>query len=128
MNKRAIGARYEKMAAEYLKKQGLRILEMNFRNRQGEIDIIAEEDVWDAMEKKSFKTICFVEVKYRWGNAHGAGYEAVDWKKRMNIAKVARYYLMTKGYDEWTPARFDIISIEEGHLTYLRNAFDGEGR
>ena len=42
-DRRTTGARYEKLAAEYLEKQGLFILERNYRCRQGEIDLIARE-------------------------------------------------------------------------------------
>ena len=43
MDKRELGRRYELFAADYLKKQGYRIVELNFCCRQGEVDIIA----WD---------------------------------------------------------------------------------
>ena len=44
INKRKIGAWYEQMAAEYLKGQGMVILEQNYRVRQGEIDLIGKSD------------------------------------------------------------------------------------
>ena len=40
MNKRRTGAVWEKVAAEYLIKNGMRVLETNFRCRLGEIDLI----------------------------------------------------------------------------------------
>ena len=43
MNKRTVGAGYEEKACAYLKAQGMEILERNFRNRVGEIDIVARE-------------------------------------------------------------------------------------
>ena len=43
MNKRKTGAVYEQKAAEYLEKAGCRILEMNYRCRAGEIDIVARD-------------------------------------------------------------------------------------
>ena len=43
MNKRHIGSEYENQAAIYLEKRGMEILERNYRNRQGEIDIIAKD-------------------------------------------------------------------------------------
>ena len=43
MNKREIGSRYEEAAAAFLQKQGFRILEKNFRCRQGEIDLVCRE-------------------------------------------------------------------------------------
>ena len=55
MNKREIGSRYEEAAAAFLQKQGFRILEKNFRCRQGEIDLVCREG----------KELVFTEVKYR---------------------------------------------------------------
>lgn len=43
MNKRRIGAEYEQIAADYLTENGYQIVERNFRNRFGEIDIIAKD-------------------------------------------------------------------------------------
>ena len=54
MNTRQTGNVYEQMAADYLEKQGMRILERNFRRgRNGEIDIIGRDG----------KYLVFVEVK-----------------------------------------------------------------
>ena len=55
MNKRQTGTDYESLAAKYLVEQGFTIIEKNYRNRTGEIDIIARDGEY----------ICFVEVKYR---------------------------------------------------------------
>jgi predicted AAA+ superfamily ATPase len=49
------GEKSENLAVWYLKKNGYKILEQNYRNRMGEIDIIAKEK----------KTLVFVEVKSR---------------------------------------------------------------
>ncbi len=113
MNKRLIGSGYEQRAAEYLKGKGMSILEMNFRNRGGEIDIIAMDGEY----------ICFVEVKYRTTNQYGSPLEAVDYRKQQQIRKVALYYLMRQGLSEWTPCRFDVIAFEGEELTHLENAF-----
>ena len=55
VNRRAVGASYEKLAGDYLRQRGYEILACNFRCRQGEIDIVAKEK----------GTLVFVEVKYR---------------------------------------------------------------
>ena len=67
MNKRKVGAAYEKRAGAFLEEQGLRILCYNFRNRSGEIDIVARDG----------ETTVFVEVKYRRDEEKGAP-EAAD--------------------------------------------------
>jgi putative endonuclease len=43
VNKRKIGTDYEKKAAKYLSMKGYRILQMNYQNRFGELDILAED-------------------------------------------------------------------------------------
>ncbi len=60
VNKRAAGADKEQLAARYLVDNGYTVLERNFRNKTGEIDIIAKKDNY----------IVFVEVKYRSNNKY----------------------------------------------------------
>lgn len=113
MNKRQIGGEFEKQAANYIKKRGMSILEMNFRNRGGEIDIIAKDGEY----------ICFIEVKYRTTNQWGSPLEAVNYRKQQQIRKVALYYMMRHGLHEWTPCRFDVIAFEGDRITHIENAF-----
>ena len=54
-NKRMEGSRYEQLAARYLEQKGMDVLELNYRCRTGEIDIIARDGGY----------LVFVEVKYR---------------------------------------------------------------
>ena len=70
MNQRQLGSLYEERATEYLKTKGYRILERNFRNRMGEIDIIAKDGAY----------FCFIEVKYRTSNRYGSPLEAVGYR------------------------------------------------
>lgn len=53
-NRRQTGARYEKLAAEYLEKQGLFILERNYRCRQG----IEKGTSLEAINRRKQKRIC----------------------------------------------------------------------
>lgn len=113
VNKRQMGTSYEIKAEEYLLQKGYKILARNFRNRQGEIDIIAKDG----------ETFCFVEVKYRTTNDFGNPLEAVDVRKQNQIRKVALYYSMKNKLSEWTPCRFDVIAFEGEKLTHIENAF-----
>ncbi len=112
-NKRQMGTSYEIKAEEYLTRKGYKILERNFRNRGGEIDIIAKDGEY----------FCFIEVKYRTTNEFGNPLEAVDVRKQNKIRKVAMYYLMKNKLSEWTPCRFDVIAFEGKKLTHIENAF-----
>ena len=112
-NKRQIGSNYEQKAVKYLLENGYIILEQNYRNRCGEIDIIAR--------KKGM--LVFLEVKYRTTSIYGSPLEAVDWRKQNQIRKVAQFYLMRHGLSEWTPCRFDVIAFEGEKMTHIENAF-----
>ena len=112
-NKRRLGSHYEQKAVRYLQESGYRILNCNFRNRFGEIDIIAKDG----------KYICFVEVKYRTTNVYGNPLEAVNYRKQMQIRKVAQFYMMKHNLHEWTACRFDVIAFEGDKMTHVRNAF-----
>lgn len=112
VNKRQIGAQKESMAADFLRKQGYEILEMNYRCRVGEIDIIA----------KHHETYVFVEVKYRSTNRLGMPVEAVDAHKQNTIRKVCGWYLAKKGLND-VPIRFDIVGILGEEILLYVNAF-----
>lgn len=113
-NRRQIGTAYERVAAEYLEGLGYEILEYNYRNRIGEIDLIAKDEEY----------LCFVEVKYRSDGSCGTGLEAVNYRKQKNIIRVAQFYLMKQGLSEWTPCRFDVVSIDGEDITLVKNAFE----
>ena len=108
---RETGTWYEENAARYLEQQGYRILEKNFRCRQGEIDLIAEESGY----------LVFIEVKYRRTSRLGTGEEAVNTKKQRRILGAARWYLMEHGMHL---CRFDVAAINGTEITLIRNAFE----
>ena len=71
---------YEEIAADYLISQGVMILERNYRNWLGEIDLIGmTADGW----------LIFVEVKYRSSERSGNPLAAVNGRKQLVISKVA---------------------------------------
>ena len=115
MNKRSIGTEYEELAQKYLRENGYEIVETNFRNRRGEIDIIAKDTEY----------LCFIEVKYRRDRRCGDPLEAVDYKKQRNIIQTALYYMMKNGLNEWTPCRFDVVSVCGDQVRLIKNAFEG---
>ncbi len=113
LNKRNIGSRYEQIAADYLKEKGYRILEMNFRQRQSEIDLIAMDHHY----------IVFTEVKYRSDHSYGYAGEAVDYRKQQKLKKAAVYYLY-KNHMNDCPCRFDVVAIHGDQITHYINAFE----
>ena len=99
-NRRRTGTKYEKIAGEFLEKQGYRILEYNFRCRYAEIDIVAKDGEY----------LVFCEVKFRKTGGLSAALEAVSVPKQMRLSGAAVYYLMKNGCTE-IPCRFDVIGI-----------------
>lgn len=113
MNKRTIGAQYEEKAVLFLQQRGVRILERNFRNRFGEIDIIGYQN----------QAYLFIEVKYRRTSQTGDPAYAVTMPKQYTICKVADYYRVCHNLSDGTPCRFDVITILGEELHWYENAF-----
>ena len=105
--------KYEKIAGEFLEKQGYRILEYNFRCRYAEIDIVAKDGEY----------LVFCEVKFRKTGGLSAALEAVSVPKQMRLSGAAVYYLMKNGCTE-IPCRFDVIGIAGNKISLRKNAFE----
>ena len=112
-NRRRTGTKYEKIAGEFLEKQGYRILEYNFRCRYAEIDIVAKDGEY----------LVFCEVKFRKTGGLSAALEAVSVPKQMRLSGAAVYYLMKNGCTE-IPCRFDVIGIAGNKISLRKNAFE----
>ena len=102
------------MAAEWLEKQGLVIMDRNFRCRQGEIDLIAKDG----------KMVVFVEIKARSRKGTGCAIEAVNYKKQRTIRRVALYYLTKRYHSVDIPCRFDVLGFDGGRITWIKNAYE----
>lgn len=100
MNNKQFGAAGEKLAADYLKKQHYKILSKNYKNKLGEIDIIASKG----------NVIAFVEVKTRSVDPFLSGRYAVDKRKQFHIIRTASRYLEENKVK--LQPRFDVIEVE----------------
>jgi len=83
MKRRELGAIGEKLAKNFLKKKGYRILETNFRCREGEIDIVAQQTDY----------LVFVEVRTKTGSSFGSPEESVTFAKKEKLIASALVYL-----------------------------------
>ena len=97
--KRQVGDFGEEITAEYLEKNGYRILDRNYSKPFGEIDIIAIKD----------DLIAFVEVKTRKSDAFAYAAEAVDFYKQQRIRRASQAYLMEKNMSDFLMT-FDAVS------------------
>ena len=115
--RRHIGESGEALAVKFLKKNGYKIIEQNYRCKLGEIDIIARDG----------RVLAFIEVKARRTGEFGGPKWAVTPKKQRKISMVALEYLKkTKQMQE--RARFDVVAIrllpDRPDVEIIKNAFD----
>jgi putative endonuclease len=113
-----LGAYGERVAADWLRSNGCRILARNFKGpHRGEVDIIARDG----------KLLLFVEVKTRQEGSRIRPLDAVDKAKQGLIERGANAWLKRLGTRN-LPWRFDVIEIhvEEGkkpRVNQVRDAF-----
>jgi len=109
------GAQAEQWAAHYLQKQGLKLVERNYRSRFGEIDLIMQDGA----------TLVFVEVRLRQNADFGGAAASIDIHKQQRIIRTSQQYLSSLAR---TPAcRFDAVLLGDVHgsdAQWLKNAFD----
>lgn len=95
------GAMGERLAADYYRRGGCRVLEMNFRTRQGEIDVIAQKG----------DMLIFAEVKTRDERASARPAEAVTAQKRQRLVLAAQGYLLRHPELAEHFMRFDVVEV-----------------
>lgn len=118
MYRKNLGKTGENLACEYLKANKIKVLDKNYKNKIGEIDIIAKDG----------DTVAFIEVKTRSSYIFGTPAEAVNYKKQQKIIKTALKWMTDKNYED--DIRFDVIEVlinETGapDINYIKNAFGG---
>lgn len=117
-DKRTIGTEGEQLAVRFLKKNGYKILQRNYRCKNGEIDIICYDR----------GIIAFVEVKTRYSDKYGPPELSVTRAKKRQIIRVALHYLAKKKIED-RDLRFDVVSIfyppakEHPTITLFKSAF-----
>lgn len=118
------GNQAEQRALDHLQRQGLRLVERNYRLAGGPFARGAEIDL---ILREPDGTLVFVEVRARAGGAGGPGGGAaasVTTAKQRRIVRAARHYLLR--LPKLPPCRFDVVAIEGEQLHWLRAAFDAD--
>jgi len=108
------GAAAEQRAAEYLQRQGLKLLQRNYRCRYGEIDLVMQEG----------STVVFVEVRQRSSSDYGGAAASIAAAKQARLVTTARHYLAA--LRSMPPCRFDALLLqggEDARIEWLKNAF-----
>jgi putative endonuclease len=110
----------EQFAAAFLQRQGLTIVDRNYRCRYGELDIIARDT----------ELLVFAEVRLRNHQRFATGSESVDYRKQQKLILTAEAYLQQTHGNRQPTCRFDVVSlitqtnIDAGYkVEWLRDAF-----
>ena len=114
--RQAKGAAGEQLAADYLMRQGLSVIERNFRVKGGEIDLVCRDG----------KTTVFVEVRLRSRSDFGGAAASITATKQARLILAARHWLLRHGE---TPCRFDCMlldGLELKNIEWLRDAFSAD--
>jgi putative endonuclease len=112
----------EDAARAYLERQGLKVLDTNFRTRFGELDLVLEHG----------PAVVFAEVRFRRRFDFGGAAASVDTRKQAKLRAAAEIYLCARPAARRRPCRFDVIAVTQGHskldmaeldINWIRNAF-----
>ena len=111
MKRRETGILGEKLACDFLGKNGYRIIERNFRCPGGEVDIVARQQ----------DTLVFVEVRTKRSRRFGSPEESITPIKMERLRNVAAYYWQSHSNlpESW---RIDVVAIQmdsHGHVSRI---------
>jgi putative endonuclease len=121
--RRWFGSRSERAAAQFLKRQGYRIVARNYRCPRGELDLVALDD----------DCVVFVEVRSTGADDVSQPALSVDAAKQRRLTELALYFLQ-QHHLLGRPARFDVLALSwpagrrEPAIAHFPNAFEAVGR
>jgi putative endonuclease len=98
------GRHFETTAQRFLERQGLQLIERNYRCLLGEIDLVMLDRA----------ALVFVEVRYRRNAQYGPALATVDVHKQHKIRNAARHFLHCRKQYQHCICRFDVLGIEAG--------------
>lgn len=116
MNNKTVGNDGENRASDYLSKSGYKIIERNWRTKEGEIDIIAEKA----------NLLVFVEVKTLPNATYDMLLKVLNFEKQQRIIKTAKRFLINHRKYNNSYIRFDVIVLDMQKLPpvyHIENAF-----
>jgi putative endonuclease len=116
--KQLLGQAAENIAADFLRAQGLEILERNYLRRVGELDIVARDrDV-----------LVIAEVRTRSSDRYGGAAASVDPRKQQRLIRTASQLLQQRRNLAQLRVRFDVVVVSDmdagrGRVDWIRHAF-----
>lgn len=107
------GARAEQLAAQFLQRQGLTLVQTNYHCRFGEIDLILRDK----------ETLVFAEVRQRRNSDFGGSAASIDARKQQKLILTAQHYLSSQ--PRLPPCRFDAVLLDAAeNIEWVKNAFE----
>ena len=116
---KAIGDEAESLALAHLQRQGLVLVQRNYRVAGGPHARGAELDL---ILRDRDGTLVFVEVRARAAAGHGGALASVTGLKQRRIVRAAQHYLLR--LPSPPPCRFDVVAIDAGQVRWVKAAFD----
>jgi len=121
MKRKTTGDVGEKLAGDFLTKQGYEIIETNYRCKEGEVDIIAKDGQF----------LVFVEVRAKNSRSFGSPEESVTTTKKEHLKNVAARYRESHSNlpQQW---RIDFVAVEldragrPRRIEVIKNAVEGD--
>lgn len=113
-----IGNLGEEIAKEYLEKKGYKILDQNYKNKIGELDIVAMDG----------STFVFIEVKTKTSERFGRPEEMVNFWKQKKLLAVSKLYVLEKKIEN-KKMRIDVLTVSfnsfgEPKIEHFENAVE----
>ena len=113
-----LGAAAEQVAVDFLRAQGLEILERNFRRRLGELDITARDG----------DVLVIAEVRTRSSDWFGGAAASVGFRKQARLIRAASLLLQQRRELAKLRVRFDVLTVagvrgDAPRVEWIRHAF-----
>lgn len=107
------GVQAEQVAARFLQRQGLTLVQANYHCRFGEIDLVLRDQ----------ETLVFAEVRQRSSQDFGGAAASIDSRKQQRLILTAQHYLAALPH--LPPCRFDAVLLDAAeNIEWVKNAFE----
>lgn len=115
---KSLGDLGEDAAARFLERLGYTIVARGYRDRLGELDLVAVDE----------RTVVFVEVKTRRSHEAGHPFEAITFDKQRRLTRLARAFIQKHELERYS-SRFDVVAVTwpdkgEPQIEHVINAFE----
>jgi len=118
LNTQQKGEIAENIALNFLKQEGLQLLDRNYLTKSGEIDLIMQDR----------DTVAFIEVRARSSIKSMHPVETIDTKKREHIIRTSLHYLQNQQGKLNNTYRFDVViltgPVNSAKIEWIKNAFE----